>query len=767
MIFAAALANKKVCGALKSYVREFSWQADTAKKLVAFFTAPRHDGHEYSEPELEAFLANCSIDEERGKILKLASGYAAMTEDHQVQSVLESFNVFYNKRRLQEIIQEGADDSEWIIRQINEIRQVNAVPIPIHRVGDLDLQEVIAAELGDSDPIPTSFEFLKSAMPWRGYLRGQVVLVCAPPGVGKAQPLDSPVFTPQGPVRMGDIQIGDQVSTPNGKTAKVQSIHPQGLIDTYRVTFSDGTSTECSKDHLWLTSTKDERDAGKSSVKPLYKIMENLTFLNGKKDPRSNHSIPQTEPVYFEEKELPIAPYLLGALLGDGSFRTTVPILTSIDEEIVEKVSQLLPDSLTANFDGRCGYRLAGTKGIQNPLTVLLKELGLWGHSSLEKFIPKSYLFSSVEARVELLKGLLDTDGECWRSTNPIYGTSSKQLAEDVQFLVQSLGGIATIQTREETNSFRVCIRVNFNPFHLSRKANVWRPRTRYPVRRYIRTVEYVGQKECQCITLDDTDNLYLTDNAIVTHNSIFLANEVVEMLKGGMKVYWMALGDMMRYDFIIRLSALITGNGLTEVSMEPHKYWNDAIKEKCKNLRMSVLPAGQVDIHNVKNYIDNYVVTDEDFDVFILDYDSNLLQNSDNMYMSGDEIYNVMSQIARPTGKTYRLAMIASQPKIAYWEYDELPKEAAGESSRKQAIVDVMVTIGKSAAHQEHHMGVMKAAKLRRGKEGLRSYYILRDCGKFDEIPKDDYNRMRTNTGKGPNAGKGGDRPWNKKKRQ
>ena len=431
MIFAAALANKKICGALKSYMQEFTWQADTAKKLVAFFTAPRHDGHEYNEPELEAFLANCSIDQERDKILKLASGYAGMTEDHQVQSVLESFNTFYNKRKLQEIIREGADDSEWIIKQINDIRVVNAVPIPIYCVGDLDLQEVIAQELGDSDPIPTSFDFLQKAMPWRGYLRGQVVLVCAPPGVGK----------------------------------------------------------------------------------------------------------------------------------------------------------------------------------------------------------------------------------------------------------------------------------------------------------------------------------------------SLFLANEVYAMLEGGCKVYWLALGDMMRYDFIIRLSALMTGNGLTEVSMEPHKYWNDEVKEKCKNLRMSVLPAGQVDIHNVKNYIDNYVVADEDFDVFILDYDSNLLQTNENMYMAGDEIYNVMSQIARPTGKIYRLAMIASQPKIQYWEFDELPKEAAGESSRKQAIVDVMITIGKSASHQEHHMGVMKAAKLRRGKEGLRSYYILRDNGKFDEIPKDDYNRMRTNTGKGPNAGKGGDRPWNKNK--
>lgn len=744
MIFASALANKKICSALRSYLTEFKWQSAIAKRLVQFFTAPRHDGHIYNEAELEAFLANCSIEDEREKILKLAGGYASMHEDHQVQSVLESFNVFYNKKRLQEIIQEGQDDSEWIIKQINEIRRVNSVPIPIDRVGNLDLREVIASELGDSESIPTSFGFLQKAMPWEGYLRGQVALICAPPGVGKAQPLDSPVFTPIGVVRMGDINVGDTVSTPDGGVARVKQVHPQGSVDVYRVTFSDGTSTECSENHLWLTSTKDERDIGKNSIKPLSQIIKTLN--QGKISPRSNHSIPQSQPIDFEKKELPIFPYLLGALIGDGSFRMLTPTLTSEDKELVESVSYLLPEPLTVNSNKDCDYRLAGKQNVKNPLTSSLKELGLWGHTSLEKFIPNSYLFSSIEDRIELLRGMMDTDGTCCeRATNPYLSTSSRQLAEDFKFLVETLGGIAVIKPREKTCSFRVYLRLDFNPFKLKRKAELWKSRSKYPVRRYIRSVEYVGKKECQCITLNDTNNLYLTDNCIVTHNSIFLANEVVTMLEAGCKVYWLALGDMMRYDFIIRLSALITGNPLSAVSMEPHKYFTDEVKEKTQNLRMSVLPAGQIDIHNVKDYIDNYVAIDDDIDVFILDYDANLLQRGESMYLSGDEIYNVMSQISRPTGKPYRLAMIASQPKIQYWEFDELPKEAAGESSRKQAIVDVMVTLGKSSAHQNYHMGVMKAAKLRRGKEGLRSYYILRDTGKIEEIPKDDYERMRT----------------------
>lgn len=415
MIFATALANKKIRASLCSFLPDFSWQSVTAKKLVSFFTAPRPEGYTYHEAELLAFLSNSSIEEERNQIVKLAGEYAQMKEESQIHSVLQSFNEFYNKKRLQEILEEGKHDSEWIIRQIAEIRKINTTSIPIDRVGDLDLKEVIERELGSSEPIPTSFSFLRKAMPWKGYLRGQVVLVCAPPGAGK----------------------------------------------------------------------------------------------------------------------------------------------------------------------------------------------------------------------------------------------------------------------------------------------------------------------------------------------SSFLANEVVHMLKTGFRIYWLALGDMMKYDFIIRLSSLITKTPLSEVSQQPYKYFNDEVRHLTKNLRMSVLPAGQVDAYEVKSYIDNYVSPEEDIDVFVLDYDSNLLQRGESMYLSGDTIYNTLSQIARPEGKTYRLVFVASQPKIQYWEFAELPKEAAGESSRKQAIVDGMITIGKSSEHKDNHMGVMKIAKLRRGKEGLRTYYILNDTGLFEEIKKEDYDRMRTNDGR------------------
>lgn len=348
-------------------------------------------------------------------------------------------------------------------------------------------------------------------------------------GYGKAQMTSSPIFTPNGIKKIGDLQVGDKVSTPNGKTANVCGVYPQGNLDVYEVTFNDGAKTKCSSDHLWVTSTHYERVKGRSSVKTLKQIKETLFGYDG----RSNHSIPTTKPVYFEKRHLPLDPYLLGLLLGDGCFRKHVRF-SSRDEELVNAIKMRLPQNLSIKKDHgvNCNYSIVKNGGRRNFLKSILKNLGLWGHLSLTKFIPESYLFSSVKDRLKLLRGMMDTDGDCCKPTFPIFGTSSKRLAEDVKFLVESLGGLARIYEYPKTNSFRVGLSLTFNPFQLERKRNLWKPRTKYfPIRR-IRTIEYVGKEECQCIKIDDEENLYLTDNFIVTHNTECLIS-IIDCLPG------------------------------------------------------------------------------------------------------------------------------------------------------------------------------------------------------------------------------------------
>lgn len=232
------------------------------------------------------------------------------------------------------------------------------------------------------------------------------------------------------------------------------------------------------------------------------------------------------------------------------------------------------------------------------------------------------------------------------------------------------------------------------------------------------------------------------------TGKSLFLANEALEMLKQGYKVYWLALGDMLRIDFISRFSALYHRTDMTTVQLNAKKYYTDEVRELLKGLRISCIPSGEIDSYQMKNHVET-AASDEDFDCFILDYDANLKHRSDNMYEEGDITYNTLSSIARPKGSTtYRLVMVASQPKIMYYGQSELPKESAAESSRKQAIVDMMITIGRSPHIKIAHAGIMKVAKIRRGREGESIFYKLPSHGVFEEISLNDYERMKTRDG-------------------
>lgn len=366
-------------------------------------------------------------------------------------------------------------------------------------------------------------------------VRCQVVIGRA--GSGKAQPLDARVLTPNGWTLMGELHPGSVVSTPDGKTANVIEVFPQGEKDIYRVLFSDGSCAECCDEHLWYTKTQKDRDLKREgSVKTLKEIRLSLRYGASEK---RNHSIPMVRPIEFNDQELPIDPYVLGALLGDGGLSGSSPILSSQDEGILCKfVFELSDYSLTLrNVEGsNCDYRIVQESNHNfNYLKRSLDDLNLWGTKSNTKFIPKTYKFNSIEKRLQLLRGLMDTDGYISKNgMSTVFYTVSSVLALDVQELVQSLGGKATLTTKsptyshnDEEKSGQLCWCVNIsmppdiNPFSISRKAERYVAKTKYEPTRYIDKVELVGKKQAQCILLDSQDHLYITDNYVVTHNTI------------------------------------------------------------------------------------------------------------------------------------------------------------------------------------------------------------------------------------------------------
>ena len=143
----------------------------------------------------------------------------------------------------------------------------------------------------------------------------QVTFIYGAPGTGKAQPLDSTVFTPNGPVKMGSLQKGDKVCTPDGSSSKILAIFPQGKKDIYKLTFADGSSVECCKEHLWRITERNSSDRDEKKVVDTDYIINNLHTNLGER----NIYIELSSAVGFSKKNLLIDPYILGVLIGDGN----------------------------------------------------------------------------------------------------------------------------------------------------------------------------------------------------------------------------------------------------------------------------------------------------------------------------------------------------------------------------------------------------------------------------------------------------------------
>jgi len=222
---------------------------------------------------------------------------------------------------------------------------------------------------------------------------------------------------------------------------------------------------------------------------------------------------------------------------------------TTIDKDLYKSVNeQIKPYGLhLVKYSNSITYgisKISKKKYTRNFITDELSKLNLMGKKSYKKFIPHQYKFNTIPNRISILQGLMDTDGTVGTRGHISFSSSSKQLAKDVQFLVQSLGGTGKITSRythytykgvKKTGreSFRVniCLPNNISPFKLKRKSDKVKLRIKYFPRRYIDKVEYIGKKEAQCISIEDKNHLYITDNFIVTHNT-HLAKEYAKNSK-------------------------------------------------------------------------------------------------------------------------------------------------------------------------------------------------------------------------------------------
>jgi len=370
-------------------------------------------------------------------------------------------------------------------------------------------------------------------------------------GEGKAQRYTDLVFTKEGYKTIQDLKEDDLIYGEDGKLHTLLYKIPQGIKDVYKVTFSDNTSTVCCDEHLWTYQKPNDKLIGKFRTNTLKEIMQMKLYENTKRgDKNWQIFIPITNPIEFEEKELKINPYLLGLLIGDGGLTSCVGF-TNSEKDIIEIIRTILPsDDLILNnksINTVGGYAVVKkhNDGKSNILKNMLKEYGLYGKLSYEKHIPKDYLYSSVSQRIDLLSGLIDTDGEV-DNNNYYYSTTSKQLKDDIIFIVQSLGGTAYCAERntkytykgKKLNgrlSYRIGIKLpqNILAFKSEKHIKVYKQGNTNP-NRSIRKIEYIGKEGCCCIKTSNPTSLYLTNDMIVTHNSTWAIQYMNKKQKEG-----------------------------------------------------------------------------------------------------------------------------------------------------------------------------------------------------------------------------------------
>jgi hypothetical protein len=357
------------------------------------------------------------------------------------------------------------------------------------------------------------------------------------PGTGKAQPLDAKILTPNGWITMGEIKIGDEVLTPDGKISKVLGVFPQGEKDIYKITFKDGRSTEACGEHLWKVFNGKKRKNQWSIIDTL-SIKKSLDLGNK----RLKLDLVSDKINVNNNKEFIIDAYLMGVLLGDGSFKKFGVSVSSGDDEILDSVRAVLNEKHNLIFDKKYDYSITriegkGYKGIgfENEYVSEVSKLGLTLKKSNTKFIPEKYKNGSLEQKYSLIQGLMDTDGTVDKSGHLSYSTTSYELAKDLQELIWSIGGICKLTNKQTSYTYKgvkklglpsYTLSIRYKEpkklFRLSRKLDLISPNYQYSedLKNTISSIEFIGSKEAQCIMIDDKNHLYITDDYIVTHNT-------------------------------------------------------------------------------------------------------------------------------------------------------------------------------------------------------------------------------------------------------
>lgn len=380
----------------------------------------------------------------------------------------------------------------------------------------------------------------------RGARKGKYFLRSASSGVGKAAPNYTKIPTPNGWTTIGEIKAGDYLFDRFGKPTKVLAVYPQKeKKQIYKVYFKSGRVAECCNEHLWsYYSNLNDKNPNKLITSTLQEIIDNPKGLKNNKG-AYRWSIPVCEPVQYSEKILPIKPYIMGLILGDGSFRYKESnksfSFSSNDEELVKSIAINMGYNFYKKHKGN-DYSWYFESNFKNHKNVWVEDIlkdypELWDKKSEDKFIPKEFLYGSVEQRFDLLAGLLDTDGSIDKKGRINFTTISLALRDNVIELCESLGMTCSFLVDKRTEKYTTgeCYRIDIKAIPESKKRMFKLKRKIELVYEYLNNnkrkerkdrdsiikIEATGKyTDMTCFYVDNDEHLFLMNDYICTHNT-------------------------------------------------------------------------------------------------------------------------------------------------------------------------------------------------------------------------------------------------------
>ena len=350
----------------------------------------------------------------------------------------------------------------------------------------------------------------------------------------KAHPYSEHVYTPTGMKKWADIQIGDVLFGEKGNITTIIDIPYDAFTDIYKITLWDNREVFCSSEHLWkvIVNNKEKTlttsELKKDYKKDKYNKIRDTTYTEYK------YAIPNHKAVNFKYKKVPVDAYTMGLLLGDGTFSHSNYPVHKIQIASCPKDMDL--------YKKHIPYLVNNTSEIDHFNIIIpkigdkLKNLGLYNKLSKSKFIPDIYKYNTKKVRIEILQGLLDTDGHVEINGFPKFSSISLKLANDVAWLSRSLGinckiykskaGYKKDNIYHRTNDvYTVVLWTNEKLFKLDRKINkltkfISAKSQAHKDKMFIKNIEYSHKEKAKCVTVDSNSNCYLVNEFICTHNS-------------------------------------------------------------------------------------------------------------------------------------------------------------------------------------------------------------------------------------------------------